>query len=230
MNIRSLALLISFIIPCCINAQEPEKRLKFSFGIKGGFQAISYNNPIFEIDGYEFDSNTLYSNKIGYTAAPFIRLTKNRIYVQTECVFGIARHSFDFKSTDSGSVIVTNQPTYNLRTICLQVPIVVGYNIIQEGRYVMSIFTGPKTKFVFTSHTKQEFKNFSYYDLEEVLKKRCYYWEIGLGVKIGYVFFDFIYDWGITKSSEYIVSDIENRKFRSDRRDNILSFSVGVIF
>ncbi|MBQ5617006.1 MAG: outer membrane beta-barrel protein, partial [Bacteroidaceae bacterium] len=126
--------------------------------------------------------------------------------------------------------ILVNQPTYNLQTICLQVPIVVGYNIVQEGKYVMSLFIGPKTKFVFTAHSHQEFNHFEYYDLEEILKKRCYYWEIGLGVKIGYVFFDFIYDWGITKASEYIVSNIENQKFRSDRRDHIFSFSVGVIF
>lgn len=230
MNIRSLILLTALIVPCCIKAEEQEKRMKFNYGAKAGFQAIAYNNPVFEIDGYEFDSNTLHSNKIGYTIAPFVRLTRNRVYVQSECVFGIARHSFDFNSTSDEENIIPNEITYNLRTMCLQVPIVFGYNIINDKKYVMSLFTGPKTKFVFTSHSKQEFEHFSYYDLEEVLKKRCYYWEIGLGVKIGHVFFDFVYDWGITKASEYIVSDIENRKFRSDRRDNILSFSVGMIF
>lgn len=230
MNIRSLILLTALIVPCCIKAEEQEKRMKFNYGAKAGFQAIAYNNPVFEIDGYEFDSNTLHSNKIGYTIAPFVRLTRNRIYVQSECVFGIARHSFDFNSTSDEENIIPNEITYNLRTICLQVPIVFGYNIINDKKYVMSLFTGPKTKFVFTSHSKQEFEHFEYYDLEEVLKKRCYYWEIGLGVKIGHVFFDFVYDWGITKASEYIVSEIESRKFRSDRRDNILSFSVGMIF
>ena len=231
MNIRNLILLLTaLIVPCCIKAEEQEKRMKFNYGAKAGFQAIAYNNPVFEIDGYEFDSNTLHSNKIGYTIAPFVRLTRNRVYVQSECVFGIARHSFDFNSTSDEENIIPNEITYNLRTMCLQVPIVFGYNVINEDKYVLSIFTGPKTKFVFTSHSKQEFEHFEYYDLEEVLKKRCYYWEIGLGVKIGHVFFDFVYDWGITKASEYIVSDIENRKFRSDRRDNILSFSVGMIF
>lgn len=213
------------------NAQEKEKQLKFNFGVKAGFQAIAYNNPNFEIEIYEFDSNTLHSNKIGYTIAPFARLTKNRLYVQAETVFGIARHSFDFKDiSENATTLVANQTTYNLRTICLQVPIVVGYHIIKQGNYQMSLFTGPKTKFVFTSQSKQEFKHFQYDDLEEILKKRCYYWETGLGVKIGYVFFDFIYDWGITKASEYIISNVENKKFRSDRRDNIFSFSVGVIF
>lgn len=232
MNIRSLILLAALIFLCSFVAQEKKEQLKFNFGAKVGFQAIAYNNPEFEIEGYEFDSNTLHSNKIGYTITPFARLTKNKLYVQAETVFGIARHSFDFKATDNNesSSIIPNQTTYNLRTICLQVPIVVGYHIIQEGKYQMSLFTGPKTKFVFTSHSKQEFKHFKDDSLEEVLKDKCYYWETGLGVKIGYVFFDFIYDWGITKASEYIISTTDNRKFRSDRRDHIFSFSVGMIF
>lgn len=232
MNKSSLILFFALIIPCCLVAQENEKQLRFNYGAKVGFQAIAYNNPEFDIKGYEFDSNTLHSNKIGYTIAPFARLTMDKVYVQSECIFGITRHSFDFKDVrkNENNTILVNQPTYNLQTTCLQVPIVVGYNIVQEGKYVMSLFTGPKTKFVFTAHSHQEFNHFEYYDLEEILKKRCYYWEIGLGVKIGYVFFDFIYDWGITKASEYIVSNIENQKFRSDRRDHIFSFSVGVIF
>lgn len=230
MNIRNLILLFALLIPCSIKAQENEKELKFNYGAKAGFQAIAYNNPEFEIEGYEFDSNTLHSNKIGYTIAPFLRLTKKNVYIQAETVFGIARHSFDFKDISDNNSLIANTTTYNLRTICLQVPIVVGYHIIKQGKYQMSLFTGPKTKFVFTKHSHQEFKHFQYDDLEEILKKRCYYWETGLGVKIGYVFFDFIYDWGITKASEYIVSNSEEKKFRSDRRDNIFSFSVGVIF
>ena len=161
MNIRGLILFFAMIVPCCLAAQENEKQLKFNFGAKAGFQAIAYNNPEFEIEGYEFDTNTLHSNKIGYTVAPFIRLTNKKLYVQAETVFGIARHSFDFKEVDendNSSSIVANQTTYNLRTICLQVPIVVGYHIIQEGKYQMSLFTGPKTKFVFTAHSNQEFK------------------------------------------------------------------------
>ena len=232
MNIRSLILLATLATPCCINAQNDKKKLGFNFGAKAGFQAIAYNNPEFEIEGYEFDSNTLHSNKIGYTISPFVRLTKDRLYVQAETIFGIARHSFDFNDADknTNATIAVNQPTYNLRTICLQVPIVAGYHIIHEGEYQMSLFIGPKTKFVFTAHNSQEFKHFKYDNLEEVLKKRCYYWETGLGVKIGYVFFDFIYDWGFTKASEYIMSKTDNKKFRSDRRDHIFSFSVGMIF
>lgn len=230
MNIRNLILLFLLSISLCVHAQE-NLGIKVNGGAKVGFQAVTYNNPNFSITGYEFNENTIQSNKIGYTISPFVRLTLKRVYVQCETIFGVTRHSFDFKSIDEeNSALLPNQTEYNLKTYCLQVPIAIGYNVIQEGKYVLSIFTGPKTKFVFTAHDEQEFKHFKYGQMEEVLKKICYYWDVGLGVKIGNVFFDFTYDFGITKVSEYIISRSENLKFASDRRDNILSFSVGMIF
>ena len=105
MNIRGLILFFAMIVPCCLAAQENEKQLRFNFGAKAGFQAIAYHNPEFGIEGYEFDSNTLHSNKIGYTIAPFARVTKNKLYVQAETVFGIARHSFDFKAIEKEDVL-----------------------------------------------------------------------------------------------------------------------------
>lgn len=230
MNIRNLILLFFLSITFCTHAQE-NMGIKVNGGAKVGFQAVTYSNPNFCITGYEFNRNTIQSNKIGYTFSPFMRLTLKRVYVQGETSLGITRHSFDFKSLDEeNSTLLANQTEYNLKTLCLQVPIVIGYNFIQEDKYVMSIFTGPKTKFVFTAHDEQEFKHFKYGQMEEVLKKICYYWDIGLGVKIGNVFFDFTYDIGITKVSEYIISRSENLKFTSERRDNILSFSVGMMF
>lgn len=230
MNIRNLILLFSLSISLSAYAQG-DPGIKVNGGAKVGFQAVTYNNPNFNIAGYEFNKNTIQSNKIGYTLSPFMRLTVKRVYVQCETILGITRHSFDFKSIDEdNSALLGNQTEYNLKTLCLQVPIVIGYNFVQEGKYVLSLFTGPKTKFVFTAHDEQEFKHFKYGQMEEVLKKICYYWDIGLGVKIGNVFFDFTYDVGITKVSEYIISRSENLKFASDRRDNILSFSVGMIF
>ena len=229
MNVRYLILFLLFSLPLCLQAQD-DAGIKINGGAKVGFQAITYNNPNFGIDGYEFNKNTIQSNKIGYTISPFMRLTLKRVYMQVETILGITRHSFDFKSTDNTNSLLANKTEYNLKTLCLQVPILIGYNVVQEGRYVMSVFTGPKTKFVFTAHDSQEFKHFKYGQMEEVLKKRCYYWDFGLGVDIGNVFFDFTYDLGITKVSEYIISKSENKKFASERRDNILSFSVGIIF
>ena len=67
-------------------------------------------------------------------------------------------------------------------------------------------------------------------DLEEVLEKKIYYWGVGLGVKIYNVFFDFVYDLGLTDPSKFIRAPKVRKEFSTKRRDNILSFSVGIIF
>ena len=233
MNLRciTVAILLALFTQESI-AQKTGDNIHFNFGAKFGVQAITYNDPEFEIEGYEFDRSNIQSNKIGFTFAPFIRLSKGKFYLQTEATFGITRHSFEFK--DLSTAEIQDSPAglaeYELKTYCLQVPILLGYNIVQQGKFGMSIFTGPRTKFTFTSLSEQNFKHFKHEGLEEVLKDKTYYWEIGLGVNIHNVFFDFAYDLGITKASEYIISDKEGTKFKSDRRDNILSFSIGLIF
>lgn len=227
-----IAVMLLTVIPICAIAQEKRGHLHFNAGVKAGVQAITYNDPKFSIEGYEFDHNNIQSNKIGFTVSPFIRLGLGRFYVQTEATLGITRHSFEFKdiSVAEAGNAPTGTATYELETYCIQVPILLGYNFIQEGRFGMSIFTGPRTKFTFTAHSNQDFNHFKYEGLKEILEKRVYYWEFGLGVNIHNVFFDFAYDIGITNAAKHVVSDKEGVKFKSDRKDNILSFSVGVIF
>ena len=229
---RNLLICIILLFPCMLCAQEKEKKLKFNAGLKVGFQAVTYNNPTFNIDGYTYNENTIQSNKIGYTIAPFMRLSKGRLYIQAEAAFGITRHSFDFTDTREENIEKTtpNIPEYNLRTYCLQVPILLGYEFIKQGKYGMSVFTGPRTRFTFTSLDKQEYRHFSYDDLNEVLEKKTYYWELGLGLKIYNVFFDFVYDMGLTDASKYMEAPKMGKRFKTERKDNILSFSVGMIF
>lgn len=229
---RKLIICILLILPCMLSAQESDKKLRLNAGVKAGFQAITYNSPTFSIDGYTYNENTIQSNKIGYTIAPFLRLSRGRFYLQVESAFGISRHSFDFTDTREGEIekATDNVPQYYLNTYCLQVPVLIGYEFIKQDKYGMSVFTGPRTKFTFTSLNDQEYRHFAYDDLNEVIEKKTYYWELGLGIKIYNVFFDFVYDMGLTDASKYIEAPKMGKRFKSRRKDNILSFSVGVIF
>lgn len=229
---RNLIIYLFLLLPLCTNAQESKKRIRLNAGVKVGFQAITYNNPTFEIEGYTYNENTIQSNKIGYILTPFLRLSRDRFYIQVETALGLTRHCFDFKDTGKSNItdIEPNIPEYYLKTYCLQVPILFGYEFIKQNRYGMSVFTGPRTKFIFTAHDEQLFKHFTYDDLVEVLEKKSYYWEIGLGVKIYNVFFDFVYDLGLTDAAKYIRAPKIGKEFKSSRKNNILSFSVGMIF
>ena len=72
--------------------------------------------------------------------------------------------------------------------------------------------------------------NFSDTSLYEDLRPVVFFWEIGLGVKISRFFFDFTYDFGFTDNTRGVVSKNTNKRFDAERIDNLLSFSVGMIF
>lgn len=233
MKFRGLILTLGLLLSTPLLAQERGKgKIRFNAGIKAGFQAVTYNDPEFNIDGYIFDTNNIQSNKIGYAISPFARITKGRCYLQTEVTFGITNHSFDFH--DENIVInenfTPNNTVYDLRTYSIQVPIIFGVHILEGERYCMSIFTGPRTNFTLSSLTQQNFKHFKYEHLEEVLNDKNYYWEFGLGIKISRVFLDITFDAGINKAASHIISHDDGQIFTSSRRDNVLSFSVGFLF
>lgn len=229
---RNLIVCILLLFPYLLCAQENDKKLRFNAGLKIGFQAVTYDDPTFEIEGYTYNENTIQSNRIGYIISPFLRLSRGRFYIQVESAFGITRHSFDFTDTRESNIekITPNIPQYDLKTYCLQVPILFGYEFVKQDKYGMSFFTGPRTKFIFTSLDNQQYRHFAYDDMHEILEKKTYYWEVGLGVKIHNVFFDFVYDVGLTKASRHIEAPKIGKRFHAHRKDNILSFSVGMIF
>ena len=217
--------------PLFATAQEKGK-VHYNIGMKAGFQAVTYNDPDFGIDGYRFDTNNIQSNKIGYALSLFARVTKSKFFLQTEGTFGISNHSFDFhdEPVNTEENFTPNNTVYDLKTYCLQVPILFGYNVVQKGRYGLSLFTGPRTKFIFTSMSQQQFKHFYYEELEEILADKVYFWEIGMGIKISRVFLDITFDAGLNKAASHIISHSDGKIFSSSRRDNVLSFSVGFIF
>lgn len=213
-----------------IHAQDKveKKNAMFNYGIKVGTNASTYNTTKFDIDGYKYDKQAIHSNKIGFSVSPFIRLTQWDFYLQTECDLGMTNQNFDFVEIEPTDNLTAKKAKYELTTYCIQVPLLFGYNFIDNNTYGMSIFTGPKTKFILTAHDKQHFENFNL-DLYEDLRSRIYYWEIGLGVKIHRIFFDFALDIGLSRHTNGIIDKETNKKYYANRSDSNLSFSIGII-
>lgn len=232
MKKRMLTLIAGAMLALYATAQaDTPDRLKLNFGCKVGFHAATYNTTDFGIEGYRYDERMIQSNKIGYSVSPFVRLSKKRFYLQTEATLSLSRHYFEFMQESAGDDTgAAFTPNYKLTTYCVKVPLLIGYNFVQSEPYGMGFFTGPNAKFVFTSQSKQEFNHFTYDDLQERLRPIVLYWELGLGVKIGNFFFDFVYDIGLSNNTRHIYSESMGKRFTTRRTDNLLSFSVGTIF
>ena len=69
--------------PLLATAQETGK-VHYNIGMKAGFQAVTYNDPDFGIDGYCFDTNNIQSTRTTLTGrGVFSPLTESHGDVET---------------------------------------------------------------------------------------------------------------------------------------------------
>ena len=101
----------------------------------------------------------------------------------------------------------------------------------------MHFFVGPNIKYVWQQKSKLRFNNFDQQGIEEDLYPINISAILGVGVRISRIIFDFRYDIGlynISKSVTYENINQEGEEEKSNiifnRRNNILSFSLGFIF
>ena len=116
-------------------------------------------------------------------------------------------------------------------------PLLYGYHVVKQGPYTMSLFAGPKLRYLWNKKNKITFENFDQQGIHEKLYPFNVSAVIGVSVNISRIFFDFRYEQGLhnlSKSVTYDNIDMEGRPEVSNitfrRRDNVLSFSLGVIF
>lgn len=216
--------------------KEPHQR-KVNFGIKGGFNSSMYLVDKFKIKDVTIDE--IQNNyKVGYFGAVFLRLNFKRHFIQPEFIYSVSKCEIIFDK--KGSQHPDIEPDYasiNCTLRWIELPVMYGYHFIRSGRYGMSFFVGPKFKYIWKQRSKLEFSNFDQKGINEELYPFNISAVIGLGVNISNIFFDFRYELGIHNISKSVIYDNISPSGEEqlstmifDRRCNVLSFSLGVIF
>jgi hypothetical protein len=208
-----------------------------NFGLKGGFTSslflvsrLALNNI-----GVEEVQNNY---KLGYFGSLFMRVNFKRHFIQPEVSYTINRCDISFtKPNVEGVTPGTASITSSIHSI--DVPIIYGYNIIKDGPYGMAIFGGPKLRYILNGPSDITFDNFELTGIQEELNHLNLSLTLGVAVTISRIFFDFRYDIGLHNISKQVTYDapsatdnrpIPDEKLRFNRRDNVLSFSLGVFF
>lgn len=214
-----------------------------NFGIKGGFTSSLFLVSDLELNGMVI--NEVQNNyKIGYFGSLFMRINFKRHFLQPELSYTINRCNITFEKpspegTPENGVPPMASITSSIRSF--ELPVIYGYNIIKEGPYSLAIFSGPKIRYIWDRHSKVTFENFSQRDIKEELYPLNFSLTAGVAVTISRIFFDFRYDIGlhnISKRISYKPVYDENvgedgtlaHQIRFHRRENVLSFSLGVFF
>jgi Outer membrane protein beta-barrel domain len=115
----------------------------------------------------------------------------------------------------------------------LELPVMIGYYMVKEGPYALSLMVGPNIKYNYKTRyttslteTPHEYRSDSTPFSLNIAT--------GLGVSIWRLFFDFTYEFGINEIESGFKERGSNLPAESsmsiDKRTNAMSFSLGFLF
>lgn len=216
--------------------ERPNTR-KVNFGIKAGFNSSMFLVSDFKIKDVTIDE--IQNNfQIGYFGALFMRINMKRHFLQPEISYNISRCEITFDKLGSQHPDIEPEYASVASSIhSIDFPMLYGYNVVKEGPYGMSLFAGPKVRYIWGRQNTITFDNFDQKGIQEELYPFNVNVVVGVAVNISRIFFDFRYEQGLRNISKSVTYDslnpdgslgVSDITFR--RRDNVLSFSLGVIF
>lgn len=241
MNVLRTIFLFSLLAVTCmmfgqerntVNGVERPNTKRINFGVKAGFNSSMFLVSELKIKDVTIDE--IQNNyKIGYFGTLFMRINLKKHFLQPEVSYNVSKCELTFDKLGSQHPDIA--PDYaSVQSILhsIDIPLLYGYNVVKEGPYSMSIFGGPKLRYLWGQKNEITFENFEQQGINEDLYPFNVSVVIGVGVNISRIFFDFRYEQGLGNISKNITYDsntgVNSITFR--RRDSALSFSFGFIF
>lgn len=235
----SLLWLLSFISTTILAQDNQEHKKRFEWGIKAGVNAPYIDIQKFEINGVEKDDPEIQS-KVGYFFALFSRINIRKHYIQLEASTHYTRSEITTDLTYFGnSLINTGISTdadieINRRTI--EIPLLYGYNFVKKQPYELAMFLGPKLRYSIDRGDEDTKSNNNSIEIYEETKPLSTCIVLGLGTRISNLVIDVRYEFGlnnISKSAAYTLKSPTGEttgNITLNRRTNLMSFSLGLIF
>ncbi len=220
---------------CCslMQAKQREDQL-FNYGVKGGFCSTIYEVRELTIASMPINAH-MAKSEISSFYTFLMRFNMKRHYLQTEASYNISNYTLEFASDQwNHAAMPYDKSIISTQIIGVEVPLYYGYHILHEGPYGMSLFFGPKAKFILMDYSQHHFENIPYTYVIENISPFNFSLTAGLGINISRVYFDFSFEYGLHNISKgFTTIDIKGNESSQDmafnRRKNVLSFSIGVI-
>lgn len=235
--------LIGTLLSCCLLAgAQGIMRVEdkaFNFGAKVGFNATFPVLNSLSVNGKEAENIDI-EYKVGYLAAIFCRVNIERFFLQPSFSWHRSEGNIRFTIPQTLSEenfqnnTMVSSDLLMMKTSSLELPIMVGYNLVKKGPYGLSLMIGPKLKYNYKlAYTVES----SSTQIDYVNENTPFGLNIatGVGVSIGRLFFDFVYEFGLNQ----VESDFErvdnpvpeiNYDINIDKRVNVMSISLGFLF
>jgi len=177
------------------------------FGVKAGFNTSKF-------DGSANSISTGFKSRTGSNFGLFARVGGSKLYLQPELLYSTKNSSFD--SYVSPGVTTTN--TVKIQSI--QIPVLLGYKLLDLKLASIRAFTGPSGSFVtsgsITSIGAQ---------IKDNLNSMNWAWQLGAGVDVLKFTLDIRYEMGLNDFTKNQIQD-----YISINKGNTFTVSLGFKF
>lgn len=209
---------------------------KFNFGAKVGFNAtLPVVNSLRVLD---FEANQFHTTyQVGYLASLFFRFNIQRFYIQPSPSWHYGRSHLDFVINFpeiEGEADPPLKGNLQMRTQSLELPVLLGYHLVKQGPYGLSLMVGPKVKYNYKLDYNMAIDD---REIRFVNDDTPFGVNIvsGMGVSIGRLFFDFVYEFGLNQTEAsfkqlYSSSPESSFEIQLNKRTNVMSMSIGMLF
>ncbi len=176
---------------------------------------LRYGMPRSEFKVTEGTSLNDYSinSENGYSGGLFLRINWKKFFAQTEAMYSFQKLKY---SLDENPLAIQNYSSESvMKSRSLDVPILVGYNIVDIKLLKLKIFTGPTIDWMI----KPDENIFAGIDKTS----SDWAWTVGGGVEAAFVSFDVRYGFDINST--------EGKWFNNnslEKKTNVLSFTLGL--
>lgn len=237
MNRHITILAISLMLFAPANAEKAAKDFEplptFTWGLRAGFAASSTYVSKASFNGQTIDEYTQ-DTQLGNFIAFQCRLNSKRLFLQSGFGIGFNKSTYTLDTKDlSIAPALPNDISVSYEMKSLMIPVQAGYHIVNQSPYCLSIFTGPRLRFVSDKYYKASFENLEPYSLTEEPANIIISWTFGMSVQISRTFLDFEYDAGIGNMSNGIMDTsgiMPSPDLQIRHRLGTISFSYGIMF
>ncbi|MDD4968281.1 MAG: porin family protein [Paludibacter sp.] len=169
---------------------------QLNFGIKAGYNSSLGMNNIGSVTTGDYNLNSVKSEMSnGFHAGVFARLGFNKVYFQPELLYAMGKKDYTVSFQDASNQTVSYDKHVSISTV--DVPLLLGYKLLDLKIVNLRVFAGPKLRF--NAGSTLDFKNltgggFSTSDLQQDVKKAQLGLEGGFGVDVLMLALDFRYN------------------------------------
>jgi|BarGraIncu01122A_1022018.scaffolds.fasta_scaffold00882_7 hypothetical protein len=169
---------------------------QLNFGIKAGYNSSLGINDLGSVTNGTYNYNSAKAElSNGFQAGVFLRMGFSKVYFQPELLYSMGKKNYDMtvKNNDNSVAGTFNK---NVTVSTVDVPLLLGYKILDLKVANLRVFAGPKLRF--NTGSTLEFNNvtgggFNINDLQKDVKAAQLGLEAGFGVDVLMLSLDFRY-------------------------------------